>query len=77
MLDQSQVEADEILLEHRDALNAMAEALIEHETLDKDAIGELLAAVPKWKRTGESNGAIVPAPELDHDDADAPLTIAI
>ena len=77
LLDQSQAEADTILLEHRKALDTMAEALLERETLDKDAIDKLLAAVPKWKRTGESSGVIEPAPELDPDDADAPTITAI
>ena len=77
LLDQSQAEADTILLEHRKALDTMAEALLERETLDKDAIDKLLAAVPKWKRTGESSGVIEPAPELDPDDAGAPTITAI
>jgi hypothetical protein len=29
----------------------MAAALIDRETLDADAVGELLADVPKWRRS--------------------------
>ena len=38
------------LTANRLALDRMARALIERETLDADAIGELFGAVPKWRR---------------------------
>jgi hypothetical protein len=38
----------------------MAEALIEQETLDADAISELLADVPKWRRSGGLQPVIPP-----------------
>ena len=47
------------------------------DSLDEEAIGEILADVPKWKRTGESSGSIEPAPELDPDDAAAQTVVAI
>ncbi|MFQ5516352.1 MAG: ATP-dependent zinc metalloprotease FtsH [Acidimicrobiia bacterium] len=63
VLEGAQMEAATILHAHRDALDDMAEALLEHETLDDTAIGELFAAVPKWQRVGDSNGTIEPGPD--------------
>ncbi len=63
VLEGAQMEAATILHAHRDALDDMAEALLEHETLDDTAIGELFAAVPKWQRVGGSNGTIEPGPD--------------
>jgi cell division protease FtsH len=41
-------EAYEILLHHRTTLDALAEALIEHETLDEDALKEILGDAGTW-----------------------------
>ena len=57
-------EARAILTFHREALDRLATALIERETLDEDEIREVLHDVPKWKhaangslRIQEPNGA--------------------
>jgi len=50
VLDQALQDAVEILASNRPALDRMAQALIEQETLDAEAISELFAEVPKWRR---------------------------
>ncbi|MDJ0961747.1 MAG: ATP-dependent zinc metalloprotease FtsH [Acidimicrobiia bacterium] len=70
LLDNSQREADTILAAHRDALDAMADELLERETLDADDIGRLFADVPKWRREDGDNGVLRRSPEaVDHDAA--------
>ncbi len=56
----AQNEAQTILAAHRAALDAMAAALLEHETLDADEIASVFTAVPKWRRAGAEIGAIEP-----------------
>jgi cell division protease FtsH len=58
ILDNSQREAETILAAHRDALDAMAEELLERETLDAGAIERVLADVPKWRRADGDNGVL-------------------
>jgi cell division protease FtsH len=67
----AQLEAATILAAHRTALDAMAEALLEQETLDADEIAELLSHLPKWRRLSEGIGAIEPAPVVSPADAAA------
>ncbi len=70
LLDNSQREADTILAAHRDALDAMADELLERETLDADDIARLFADVPKWRREEGDNGVLRRSPEpVDHDAA--------
>jgi len=52
ILAQALEDSGVILTAHRSALDRMAAALLEQETLDADAIAELLADVPKWRRSG-------------------------
>jgi cell division protease FtsH len=47
MIDQAHDEALEILQEHRARLDALASALIERETIDRDEVERILADVPK------------------------------
>ncbi len=61
LLTDAQLEAAGILQAHRATLDAMAGQLLEHETLDATAISDLFKAVPKWRRSGDRNGAIEPA----------------
>jgi cell division protease FtsH len=58
-----QREAATILSAHRPALDAMAAALLERETLDADEIAAVLTRVPKWRRLREGIGAIEPGPD--------------
>jgi cell division protease FtsH len=58
----AQREAATILSAHRPALDAMAAALLEKETLDAAEITALLSRVPKWRRRPEGVGAIEPSP---------------
>ena len=41
-------EAYEILNHHRDTLDALAAALLEHETLDEDQLREILGDAGTW-----------------------------
>jgi cell division protease FtsH len=58
LLDNSQMEAETILSAHRDALDAMADELLERETLDAEDISRLFAGVPKWRREEGGNGVL-------------------
>ena len=60
MLAQALEDSRGILAAHRPALDRMAEALIERETLDADAISELLADLPKWRRSGGLQPVVPP-----------------
>ena len=63
LLDNSQREAETIVMAHRAALAAMAEELLERETLDADDIARLFADVPKWRRDEGDNGVLRRDPE--------------
>jgi cell division protease FtsH len=63
IIDAARREAATILSAHRPALDAMAAALLEQETLDADEIAGVLSRVPKWRRLGEGIGAIEPRPD--------------
>ena len=62
LITQAHEEARQILTTHRDALDRIAAALIERETLDADEVVEILEDVPKWEHT--ATGALrLRAPE--------------
>ncbi|MEE9298289.1 MAG: ATP-dependent zinc metalloprotease FtsH [Acidimicrobiia bacterium] len=67
VLGQALEDAHRILVANRPALDRMAEALIEQETLDADAIAELFAGVPKWRR-GRSLQRVGPPGTVDLED---------
>ena len=71
LLDNSQVEAETILAAHRDALVAMADELLERETLDAADIKRLFVNVPKWRREPGDNGMLHRSPEPVKGDAAA------
>ncbi len=60
IVDRNYARARGILEDHRAVLDAMAEALMAHETLDSDQIDVLMA------------GGMVPPPDVDGDDHDGP-----
>ena len=60
IVDRNYARARSILEDHRAVLDAMAEALMAHETLDSDQIDVLMA------------GGMVPPPDVDGDDYDGP-----
>jgi cell division protease FtsH len=51
LITQAHEEATQIIEVHRDALDRIAEKLIEVETLDAAAVTEVLHDVPKWEHT--------------------------
>ena len=51
LITQAHEEARQILTTHRDALDGIAEALIERETLDAEEVAEIFKDVPKWEHT--------------------------
>ena len=62
LITQAHEEARQILTTHRDALDRIAAALIERETLDAGEVVEILEDVPKWEHT--TTGALrLRAPE--------------
>ena len=67
VLGQALEDAHRILAANRLALDRMAEALIEQETLEADAIAELFAEIPKWRR-GRSLQRVGPPDTVDLED---------
>ena len=51
LITQAHEEATQILSTHGDALDRIAKELIENETLDAEAVAEVLHDVPKWEHT--------------------------
>jgi cell division protease FtsH len=62
LITQAHEEARQILTTHRDALDRIADALIDRETLDADEVAEILEDVPKWEHT-ETGALRIRAPE--------------
>ncbi len=60
LINQAHEEAREILTAHRDALDRLAEALREKETLDAAEVAELLKDVPKWEHDESGSMRIRP-----------------
>jgi uncharacterized membrane protein len=52
LITQAHDEAREIITTHRDALDRIAKALLENETLDAAQVAEVLGDVPKWEHVG-------------------------
>jgi cell division protease FtsH len=75
-------EARQILTTHRDAMERMVAALLEHETVDQDEVAELFSDVPKWEHAAsgslriqmpelskEQNGGVAAASQMPSDTA--------
>ncbi|HVL32014.1 MAG TPA: ATP-dependent zinc metalloprotease FtsH [Actinomycetota bacterium] len=65
LLDESYDEAREILEQYRGVLDAIVEALLDHETIEKEELVELLGAVvkrPARDMNGKASLSISPAP---------------
>jgi cell division protease FtsH len=62
LITQAHEEATQIIVRHRDALDRIAERLLEHETLDADQVIEVLHDVPKWEHS-ESGALRIRGPE--------------
>ncbi len=61
LITQAHDEAREIIITHRDALDRIAKALLENETLDAKQVAEVLGDVPKWEHVG-NGGFRIQAP---------------
>ncbi|HUF34031.1 MAG TPA: ATP-dependent zinc metalloprotease FtsH [Acidimicrobiales bacterium] len=48
LIDNAHTEAEEILCQHRATLDRLADALIEHETLDTAELMEIFGELPEW-----------------------------
>jgi cell division protease FtsH len=57
-------EAREILVAHRSALDALALALIERETVDDAELAQLFAGIESWSRPGADDDGLVPPTPL-------------
>ncbi len=55
LINQAHEEARTILTTHSDALDRIADALIENETLDGDEVREILHDVPKWEHAADGS----------------------
>jgi cell division protease FtsH len=51
LINQAHEEARQIITTHREALDRIADALIEQETLDANEVRKILHDVPKWEHT--------------------------
>jgi cell division protease FtsH len=62
LIDEAHSEAADILIEHRQVLDDLADALMEKETLDTPEVMQIMAGVPKRPRrpAGPSPGVTVP-----------------
>jgi cell division protease FtsH len=59
LIDEAHTEAAEILSLHRATLDRLADALVEQETLDEDALGELFADLDTWNGSRDGgNGPV-------------------
>jgi cell division protease FtsH len=62
LINQAHEEARQIITAHRDALDRMADALMESETVDAGEVKEIFADVPKWEHV-EAGALRIKAPE--------------
>ncbi len=62
LITQAHEEARQILSTHRDALDAIADALLDQETLDSDEVAAIFKDVPKWEHT-ETGALRIRVPE--------------
>jgi cell division protease FtsH len=82
LINAAHEEARQILTAHRDAMERMVEALLEHETVDQDQLAELFSDVPKWEHAAggslriqmpelskEQNGGVAAASQVSSDTA--------
>jgi cell division protease FtsH len=68
LINRAHDEARTILTTHRDALDRIAEALMERETLDAAGVAEVFHDVPKWEHAGDGSMRIqAPNGELPTD----------
>jgi cell division protease FtsH len=62
LITQAHEEAMQIITAHRDALDRIAEKLIEIETLDAEGVAKVLHDVPKWEHT-DTGGLRIKGPD--------------
>ena len=55
LISAAHTEAREILDHHQDAMERMVEALLEHETVDREQVADLFVDVPKWEHAEEGS----------------------
>jgi cell division protease FtsH len=65
LTDQAYEEAQRLLVKHRSALDRVAEALLEKETLDRSELEALLADIPPESRSAETVGTVRALPMRD------------
>ncbi|HLF99565.1 MAG TPA: ATP-dependent zinc metalloprotease FtsH [Acidimicrobiia bacterium] len=66
LVDNAHQTALAILTTHRDVLDALADKLVERETLDTDEAMKILKAVPKWDSLTTGRPAVVASDPGDH-----------
>jgi cell division protease FtsH len=63
LIGRAHEEAREILTTHLDALHAIADALLDKETLGPEEVSEVFSDVPKWLHAENGSGRIVHPPQ--------------
>jgi len=78
MINAAHEEARIILETHSDAMERMVEALLDHETVDRDDVADLFHDVPKWEHAADGSlrikypeNAVLPQQRDDLDDVAA------
>jgi cell division protease FtsH len=71
MINAAHDEAYEILTHHRDAMERMVEALMEHETVGPEQVAEIFSDVPKWEHSDDGLRVRYPKEPKPH-----PATVA-
>jgi cell division protease FtsH len=75
LTDDAYQEALRLITKHRAALDRLAEALLEKETLVRDEMKELLTDVEPESQASEMVGQVVPFRSVDNDSPDRPRLV--
>jgi cell division protease FtsH len=75
LTDDAYQEAVRLITKHRAALDRLAEALLEKETLVRDEMQELLTDVEPESQASEMVGQVVPFRSVGNDDPDRPRLV--
>ena len=75
LTDDAYQEAVRLITKHRAALDRLAKALLEKETLVRDEMQELLADVEPESQASEMVGQVVPFRSVGNDDPDRPRLV--
>jgi ATP-dependent Zn protease len=75
LTDDAYQEAVRLITKHRAALDRLAEALLEKETLVREEMQELLVGVESESQASETVGRVVPFRSVENDAPDRPRLV--